>query len=206
MVVNSVLRWQKPARPDIERGIPAPHPCIACSTHTSTRSRGSGRSASKGGSDSGGALSTNRSGGTWIAASSRTGTLSQTAYHLRVTEPRVTVIRRHHPLEGQQLEVLAERGTRIDVRLRDGTSMRMPRSWTDADGPGVTTRSSTATTSVMPPLKSVQLAPPSIDTNAPMSVPTARIRRGPDHHQSGLHHRVPWPSERHCRSLRSEQP
>ena len=44
------------------------------------------------------------------------------------------MVRRHHPLEGRRLEVLAERGKELDVRLRDGTTMRIPRRWTDADG------------------------------------------------------------------------
>jgi hypothetical protein len=70
----------------------------------------------------------------------RTGSLSQTAYHLRVSPSTVTVTRPHHPLEGRQLEVLAERGACIDVLLRDGTSMRIPRSWTDADGSPVIER------------------------------------------------------------------
>ena len=42
--------------------------------------------------------------------------------------------RRHHPLEGQTLEIL--KGGRKDllVQLRDGSAIRLPRSWTDADG------------------------------------------------------------------------
>ena len=42
--------------------------------------------------------------------------------------------------DAQQVEVLAERGACIDVLLRDGTSMRVPRSWTDADGSPVIER------------------------------------------------------------------
>jgi hypothetical protein len=45
----------------------------------------------------------------------------------------VTVIRRHHPLAGQSVEVL-KGGQHLIVRLRDGSTMRLPRSWTDADG------------------------------------------------------------------------
>ena len=45
----------------------------------------------------------------------------------------MTLTRRHHPLEGQRFEVMFGGPTRIVVRLADGT-MRVPRSWTDADG------------------------------------------------------------------------
>jgi hypothetical protein len=71
---------------------------------------------------------------TWIADDSKLGTLSQTAYNLRFSPPRITVIRRYHPLEGEQFDVLAERGRCLDVRLEDGTTMRIPREWTNADG------------------------------------------------------------------------
>jgi len=57
-----------------------------------------------------------------------------TYYYRRDTAEHVTVIRRHHPLEGESLEVL-KGGQHLIVRLRDGSTMRMPRSWTDADGP-----------------------------------------------------------------------
>jgi len=49
------------------------------------------------------------------------------------TAEHVTVIRRHHPLHGQSLEVL-KGGQHLIVRLRDGSTMRLPRAWTDADG------------------------------------------------------------------------
>ena len=42
--------------------------------------------------------------------------------------------RRHHPLEGQELEVMLAGKEQLAVRLKDGTSMRIPRAWTDADG------------------------------------------------------------------------
>jgi len=45
----------------------------------------------------------------------------------------VTLTRRHHPLEGQRFEVMRDGPTHLLVRLPDGT-MRVPRSWTDADG------------------------------------------------------------------------
>lgn len=45
----------------------------------------------------------------------------------------MTLTRRDHPLEGQRFEVMRGGPTHIVVRLPDGT-MRVPRSWTDADG------------------------------------------------------------------------
>ena len=42
--------------------------------------------------------------------------------------------RRHHPLHGQELEVLTHRKRHIVVRSPDGLSMKLPRSWTDVDG------------------------------------------------------------------------
>jgi hypothetical protein len=46
----------------------------------------------------------------------------------------VRVTRRHHPLEGRLVEVVTGGPTQIVVRLEDGTVMRLPRAWTDADG------------------------------------------------------------------------
>jgi hypothetical protein len=46
----------------------------------------------------------------------------------------VTIVRQHHPLCGQQFEVLQGGNRKITIRLKDGTSMRIPRLWTDADG------------------------------------------------------------------------
>jgi len=46
----------------------------------------------------------------------------------------VTVIRPHHPLRGEQFEVLIGGPRQIVIRLRDGSTMRIPRVWTDADG------------------------------------------------------------------------
>jgi len=67
-----------------------------------------------------------------------TGRLSQTAYILRHTPERVKVTRRHHPLRDRELEVLIEQGkTLLVVRLPDGSAMRIPRAWTDADGGAV---------------------------------------------------------------------
>lgn len=62
------------------------------------------------------------------------GRLSQTKYHLRRTPSRVTVIRNHHPLQGEEFEVLMEGNERIVIRVDDGTSMRIRRRWTNADG------------------------------------------------------------------------
>jgi hypothetical protein len=47
---------------------------------------------------------------------------------------RVRVTRRHHPLRGQELEVLTHGKRHIVVRSPDGLSMKLPRSWTDVDG------------------------------------------------------------------------
>jgi Family of unknown function (DUF5372) len=47
----------------------------------------------------------------------------------------VKVTRRHHPLQGRELEVLIQQGkTLLVVRLPDGSTMRIARAWTDADG------------------------------------------------------------------------
>jgi hypothetical protein len=46
----------------------------------------------------------------------------------------VKITRRHHPLEGQVLEVVRGGQNQIVVRPPDGTPMRVPREWTDADG------------------------------------------------------------------------
>ena len=44
------------------------------------------------------------------------------------------VTRRHHPLYDQELEVLNADKRMLVVRLADGSPMKMPRAWTDADG------------------------------------------------------------------------
>jgi len=47
----------------------------------------------------------------------------------------VKVTRRHHPLYDQELEVLNAVDKRMLVlRLADGSPMKMPRAWTNADG------------------------------------------------------------------------
>jgi len=70
----------------------------------------------------------------WIAESWLAGSLSSTKYKLKRTPERVTITRLHHPLAGQQLDVLMEGVEYLVVQLRDGTPMRLPRRWTDADG------------------------------------------------------------------------
>ena len=62
------------------------------------------------------------------------GRLSQTKYPLSSVPSEVTVIRCHHPLCGQPLEVLSAGKACVVVRLTDGSSMKLPRHWTDADG------------------------------------------------------------------------
>ncbi len=62
------------------------------------------------------------------------GRLSQTKYILHNIEPRIRVIRRHHPLVSQDLEVLSASKTAVVVRLLNGSSLKVPRQWTDADG------------------------------------------------------------------------
>jgi hypothetical protein len=47
----------------------------------------------------------------------------------------VTITRRHHPLQGRTFEVLQGGPRELLVRGADGLVMRLPRAWTDADGP-----------------------------------------------------------------------
>lgn len=61
------------------------------------------------------------------------GRLSRTTNNLRNTPERVTITRAHHPLREQAFEVLVGGNERITIRLMDGSSMYIPRSWTDAD-------------------------------------------------------------------------
>ena len=62
------------------------------------------------------------------------GSLSPTKYKLKRTPERVTITRRHHPLQGETFDVLMEGDQRIVIRLANGAPMRIPRWWTDADG------------------------------------------------------------------------
>ena len=68
------------------------------------------------------------------AAVSSTDTWSQTKYYLSDLSPQLTIIRRHHPLEGQKVDVLRVDKTWVVVRLPDGSSAKVPRRWTNADG------------------------------------------------------------------------
>lgn len=45
------------------------------------------------------------------------------------------MVRRHHPLEGRLLELTQGGPQQVVVRLPDGTTTRIPRGWTDLDGP-----------------------------------------------------------------------
>ena len=63
------------------------------------------------------------------------GKWSQTMDHIQNSKRRVVVIvRRHHPLQGREFEVLMEGKNYLAIRLRDGSSMKIPRDWTDVDG------------------------------------------------------------------------
>ena len=46
----------------------------------------------------------------------------------------MAITRRYHPLAGEQFDVLMDGNERIVIRLKDGTSMRIPREWTSAEG------------------------------------------------------------------------
>jgi hypothetical protein len=61
------------------------------------------------------------------------GKQQHTKYSRSFTPSDVTVARRHHPLLGQRLEVVSGGTSAIVVRIADGTTMRIPRAWTDAD-------------------------------------------------------------------------
>ena len=63
------------------------------------------------------------------------GRSAHTAYHYRRSAlDQVTITRRHHPLEGQAFEILKDGQKDLLVQLRDGSAIRLPRAWTDADG------------------------------------------------------------------------
>ena len=61
------------------------------------------------------------------------GSLLQTKYYLSNSSSKTTIIRRHHPLYDQQLELLSVGKTAAVVRLPDDSSMKIPRHWTDVD-------------------------------------------------------------------------
>ena len=70
------------------------------------------------------------------AANTQKGVLSQTEYIRKDCPTHIRVTRRHHPLHGQELEVLTHGKRHVVVRSPDGLSMKLPRSWTDTDGVG----------------------------------------------------------------------
>jgi hypothetical protein len=47
---------------------------------------------------------------------------------------RVEVTRRRHPLFGRELEVIRANKLVLTIRLHDGSTMKMPRTWTNAGG------------------------------------------------------------------------
>ena len=62
------------------------------------------------------------------------GRVSQNKYFLSNLPFKITIIRRHHPLHGRELEVLSAGKVCIVVHLGDGSAAKIPRRWTDADG------------------------------------------------------------------------
>ncbi len=44
------------------------------------------------------------------------------------------ITRRHHPLEGFELDVVRGGESHLVVRHPDSLALRIPRAWTDADG------------------------------------------------------------------------
>jgi hypothetical protein len=70
-------------------------------------------------------------------------------YHCTTPTPsQVTITRRHHPLQGLALEVLHTGPRELVVRAPDGFSMKLPRTWTDADGVAAETSEADAVFSV----------------------------------------------------------
>ena len=66
------------------------------------------------------------------AVFSRGGRSSHTKYDLQNLPERVEVTRRHHPLFGRELEVIRANKVMLTIRLRDGSTMKVPRAWTNA--------------------------------------------------------------------------
>ncbi len=62
------------------------------------------------------------------------GRVSPTKYYLSNSPAQISVVRRPHPLRGRTLEVLSAGKAMLVVRLADGSAMKLPRHWTDADG------------------------------------------------------------------------
>jgi hypothetical protein len=62
------------------------------------------------------------------------GRSSHTKYSLQDLPPRVEVTRQHHPLYGRELEVIHANKVVLTIRLTNGSTMKMPRAWTNAGG------------------------------------------------------------------------
>jgi hypothetical protein len=60
------------------------------------------------------------------------GRSSHTKYSLHNLPPSVVVTRRHHPLWGQELDVIQANKVALTIRMADGSTMRMLRAWTNA--------------------------------------------------------------------------
>ena len=134
-----------PCHPSTARGALGPPPSIRPSTVTSKPSLLSMTTASLLPTAPGAQSSAQPPRRTWTVDATKEGSSVQTTYYyLRDTAEHVTVIRRHHPLERQSLEVL-KGGKHLIVRLRDGSTMRLLRSWSDADGPDVSQPSQPST-------------------------------------------------------------
>jgi len=105
-------------------------------TRSTIGSRARGRSASSAATASGAVSWTMWSRATSTVAFGKAGTSSHNRYYhcTTPTPSRVTITRRHHPLQGLALEVLHTGPRELVVRAPDGFSMRLPRAWTDADG------------------------------------------------------------------------
>jgi hypothetical protein len=70
-------------------------------------------------------------------------------YHCTTATPsRVKITRRHHPLQGRIFDVLHTGQRQLVVRALGGLAMRLPRAWTDADGPPAETSEPDAVFSV----------------------------------------------------------
>jgi hypothetical protein len=68
------------------------------------------------------------------AGTSVEGQPSHTQYNSCSTIAEVRITRRHHPLEGQRVAILMAGPEKVIARIGDGTTMRIPRGWTDIDG------------------------------------------------------------------------
>src|SRR5213594_3600390 len=62
------------------------------------------------------------------------GRSSHTKYYLQNLPERVEVTRPHHPLFGRELEVIHANKVMLTIRLANGSTMKMPRAWTNAGG------------------------------------------------------------------------